>query len=302
MESVFHPGELSVQQRAGVRDQARKIGTGIHATISTAAAEFLLAQRFAVLAAVDSLGRMWASPVTGPRGFLEPIEERWLRVRAWPIAGDPAGDALRDGVVVGLLVIDFANRKRLRLNGSVVVRADGFDVLTREVFGNCPKYIQSRVSEDAEEAREAAREAARPQHTSGLDDRQQDWIRCADTFFIGTRHAEAGTDASHRGGNPGFVRVVDARHLAWPDYSGNRMFQTLGNLESDSRAGILFLDFARGRTLQLTGRATLDWDPARASGFAGAERVVDFAIDDVVEIRGRSRLQFRLIRRSPVNP
>jgi uncharacterized protein len=302
MESVFHPGELSVQQRAGVRDQARKIGTGIHATISAAAAEFLLAQRFAVLAAGDSAGRMWASPVTGRSGFLEPIEERRLRVHAWPIAGDPAGDALRDGVVIGLLVIDFAHRKRLRLNGSAVVRADGFDVVTREVFGNCPKYIQSRVSEDAEETREVSREAARPQLASALDGRQEDWIRRADTFFIGTRHAEAGTDASHRGGNPGFVRVVDARHLAWPDYSGNRMFQTLGNLATDPRTGALFLDFARGRTLQLTGRATVDWDPARASDFAGAERVVDFAIDDVVEIRGRSGLQFRLIARPPVNP
>jgi len=284
MESVFHPGELSVQQRAGVRDQARKIGTGIHATISTAAAEFLRAQRFAVLAAADTVGRLWASPLTGRRGFLEPVDERRLRVHTRAIAADPLAESLSDGVAVGLLAIDFARRKRLRLNGSAMVRADGFDVLTREVFGNCPKYIQSRASEDAEEAQEAARR----QLTSALDDRQQDWIRCADTFFIATRHAEAGTDASHRGGNPGFVHVVGARHLAWPDYSGNRMFQTLGNLESDPRAGILFLDFARGRTLQLTGRATVDWDPARASGFAGAERVVDFAIDDVVEIRGRS--------------
>jgi uncharacterized protein len=298
MEPVFHSGELSVQSRAGVRDQARKIGTGIHATISPAAAEFLLAQRFAVLAAVDSAGRMWASPVTGPAGFLEPIEERRLRVHAHPIAGDPLAEALSDGAALGLLVIDFASRRRLRLNGFALVRADGFDIVAREVFGNCPKYIQSRAPEDDEETREVGS----PRRTSALDERQQDWIRCADTFFIGTRHAEAGADASHRGGNPGFVRVVDARHLAWGDYSGNRMFQTLGNLESDSRAGILFLDFSRGRTLQLTGRATVDWNPARASGFAGAERVVDFAIDDVVEIRGRSRLQFRLIGRSPFNP
>jgi uncharacterized protein len=302
MGSVFHPGELSVQQRAGVHDQARKIGAGIHATISAAAAEFLLAQRFAVLAAADTTGRLWASPLTGRRGFVEPLEERRLRVHAYLTASDPLAESLTDGVAVGLLVIDFASRKRLRVNGSAVARAEGFDVLTREVFGNCPKYIQSRVSEDADEARGTGREAARPQLTSALNARQQEWIRCADTFFIGTRDAAAGTDASHRGGNPGFVRVVDARHLAWPDYSGNRMFQTLGNLESDSRAGILFLDFARGRTLQLTGRATVDWDPVRANDFAGAERVVDFAIDDVIEIRGRSGLQFRLIGRSPFNP
>ncbi|HSD11014.1 MAG TPA: pyridoxamine 5'-phosphate oxidase family protein [Candidatus Binatia bacterium] len=298
MESVFHPGELSVQQRAGVRDQARKIGTGIHATISAAAAEFLLAQRFAVLAAADRTGRLWASPLTGRRAFLEPLGERRLRVHAYPNACDPLAEALGDGVAIGLLAIDFASRKRLRLNGSAVARADGFDVVTREVFGNCPRYIQARVAEDGEEASEAGK----PQLASTLDDRQLDWINRADTFFIATGHAEAGADVSHRGGNPGFVRVVDARHLTWPDYSGNRMFQTLGNLESDPRAGILFLDFARGRTLQLTGRATVDWDPARASGLAGAERVVDFAIDDVVEIRDRGGLRFRLLERSPFNP
>ena len=297
MESVFHPGELSVQERAGVRDQARKIGTGIHATISTAAAEFLLAQRFAVLAAVDSVGRPWASLLTGPRGFLEPVDERRLRLHALPIAGDPL-EGFGDGADVGLLVMDLTQRKRLRLNGRAERRADGFDLVTRQVFGNCPKYIQSRISADGD----AAREAGRPQRASALDDRQQDWIRRADTFFIATRHAEAGADASHRGGNPGFVHVLDGRRLAWPDYSGNRMFQTLGNLESDPRAGVLFPDFVRGRTLQLTGRATVDWDPARANGFAGAERVVDFTIDDVSEIRGRSGLQFRLIGRSPFNP
>ena len=254
MESVFHPGERRVQERAGVRDQAHKIGTGIHGTISTAAAEFLLAQSFAVLAAVDLVGKVWASPLAGPRGFLEAVDERWLRVHALPVAGDPL-EGFADGADVG-------------------VSGDG----------------------------DAAREAGGAQRASALDDRQQDWIRRADTFFIATRDAEAGADASHRGGNPGFVHVVDGRRLAWPDYSGNRMFQTLGNLESDPRAGVLFPDFVRGRTLQLTGRATVDWDPARANGFAGAERVVDFAIDDVIEIRGRGGLQFRLIGRSPFNP
>jgi predicted pyridoxine 5'-phosphate oxidase superfamily flavin-nucleotide-binding protein len=298
MESVFHPGELSVQQRAGVRDQARKIGTGIHATISAAAAEFLLAQRFAVLAAVDSPGRMWASPVTGPRGFLEPIDERWLRVHAHPIAGDPLAEALSDGAAVGLLVIDFASHRRLRLNGSALARADGFEVMTREVFGNCQKYIQARIPEaggHAPEARSVERGAR-------LDEGRRQWIRLADTFFVASLHPAAGADVSHRGGNPGFVHVVDDRHLAWPDYSGNRMFQTLGNLAGEPRSGLLFVDFERGRALQLTGVGTVDWDPARAKRFPGAERVVDYAIEEVVETRGRSELRFRFLERSPFNP
>lgn len=93
-----------------------------------------------------------------------------------------------------------------------------------------------------------------------LTERQQDWITAADTFFIGSAHVQAGTDASHRGGNPGFVQVHDSRTLRWPDYAGNNLFNTLGNLNVEARAGLLFLDFEHGHTLQLTGSATVSWE------------------------------------------
>ena len=172
-----------------------------------------------------------------------------------PVAGDPL-KSFADGIDLGLLVIDLAQRKRLRLNGRAERRGDGFDVVTRQVFGNCPKYIPcARVPDELA----AAEEASEPLRRMTLDRSQQEWIRGADTFFIATRHPHAGTTPRARGGNPGFVHVVDDGRLAWPDYSGNRMFQSLGNLESDPRAGLLFLDFERGpRTLQVTGRATVD--------------------------------------------
>jgi len=138
--------------------------------------------------------------------------------------------------------------------------------------------------------------------SGALDDSQREWIRAADTFFIATRSREAGADASHRGGEPGFVDVVDGSRLAWPDYSGNRMFQTLGNLATDASAGLVFIDFEAGRTLQLTGRAVVDWEAGRAAGYPGAERVVDFAITRVAETRGRYELRRRLVERSPFNP
>ena len=298
MTSVFHPGELEVQERAGVRDQAAKIGSGIHAEIPSAAHDFLRARRCVVLAGTDAGGAMWASLLTGTPGFLEPVDPRTLRIHAWPLGGDPLGEGLVDGADVGMVAIDLAHRKRMRLNGRVETRAGGFDVLLREVFANCPKYIQARVPENADAA------STTPQATAAirLDERQRRWVRTADTFFVGSRHAERGADASHRGGNPGFVRVVDASHLSWPDYSGNRMFQTLGNLAHDPRAGLLFVDFEIGGTLQLAGRTSVDWDEERARGFAGAERVVDFGIDRVVEIGGRADLRHRLVSRSPFNP
>lgn len=96
--------------------------------------------------------------------------------------------------------------------------------------------------------------------------------------------------------------MLDERRIAWPDYKGNAMFQTLGNLASDPHAGIAFADFASGDVLQLTGRAHVDWDPARTARFPGAERVVEFSIDEVREMRGALPLRADAVEPSPFNP
>ena len=115
-------------------------------------------------------------------------------------------------------------------------------------------------------------------------------------------HEGTGADASHRGGRPGFVRVVDERRLRLPDYAGNNMFQTLGNISKDPRVGILFVDFASGTTQQLTGRARILWDSASFADLPGAERAVDIEVDLVVELEGRVAGGSRLVAPSPFNP
>jgi ferredoxin-NADP reductase len=91
-------------------------------------------------------------------------------------------------------------------------------------------------------------------------------------------------DASHRGGQPGFVRVEGERHLVFPDYAGNSHYNTIGNLVMDPRAGLLFVDFERGGLLQLTGRVRIDWDSAELERFPGARRLVHFELDEAVEL------------------
>ena len=233
-------------------------------------------------------------------GFLSARDEQTVRVGANPVPGDPLRDALRPGAALGLLVIDLATRRRVRVNGDVETLDDaGFTLSATEVFANCQQYIQRRSWRWDEAAGDAPRGAV---HGTALTPEQADWIAAADTFFIASAHPARGADASHRGGNPGFVRVTGPRALAWPDYPGNNMFQTLGNLAVDQRAGLLFLDFARGNTLQLTGRAEVDWDPTRAAVFLGAARVIDFALEAVVAIAGASPLRWRLDGYSPSNP
>ena len=96
--------------------------------------------------------------------------------------------------------------------------------------------------------------------------------------------------------------MLGARRIAWPDYAGNSMFQTLGNLASDPRTGLVFADLATGDVLQLSGRARVDWDPARAARIAGAERVVELEIDAVREMREALSLRSRAAEPSPFNP
>jgi hypothetical protein len=178
-----------------------------------------------------------------------------------------------------LLFPDLLAHRRVRLNGRGKIEGSAVVVHAHQVYGNCRRYIQERLLTGKREfADDDHYEVAR---TSAISERDRAQIVRADTFFIATDHPEVGADVSHKGGNPGFVRVIGERHLAYPDYNGNSMFNTLGNLAINPAAGLLFIDFDTGRTLQLTGRASIDWDAGRASNFAGAERVVDFVLTEV---------------------
>jgi predicted pyridoxine 5'-phosphate oxidase superfamily flavin-nucleotide-binding protein len=296
---AFHAGELLVQERAGTRDSAAKIGRGIRTGIGDPMREFLAAQSMAVVSSLGPDGRVWASLLSGPPGFLRSTEERTLDVAGRPAPGDPLEAALRPGTLVGLMSIDFASRRRVRVNGSIeTAEAGAFRLRVAQAYGNCQRYIQQR----------SLRRAGAPArgdgicHSAGLFSAQQSWIAAADTFFIASHHPCGGADASHRGGNPGFVQVTGPTGLLIPDYAGNTMFNTLGNLAHHPNAGLLFVDFERGATLQLTGVAQILWDDPRAAAFAGAQRLLSFTIDQVIEIEAVTALRWSLEERSPHNP
>jgi predicted pyridoxine 5'-phosphate oxidase superfamily flavin-nucleotide-binding protein len=274
----FHEGELAVQRRAGVAAQAARLaGMLAAAELRGGFARFLADRTFAALTARDDDGRLWISPLTGAPGFLDAIGPVTLMVHAAPLSGDPLHH-LPPGQPVGMVVIEFATRRRVRLNG----RLAGADpnVLTVEVeqaYGNCPQYIQQRALYLAEESANAPATRA-----VGLTAADRAVISRADTFFIGTSHPTRGADASHRGGPAGFLRLDDDR-LWWPDYAGNNMFNTLGNLRVDAAAALLVPDFATGETVQLSGTADVDWTTPGSPGDDDATgRLVRFTAEQVV--------------------
>jgi uncharacterized protein len=297
-DEVFHAGERAVQDRAGVRALADRIGGSIRAVLPPIAQSFLDDRRWLVVGAVDADDRPWASILAGPQGFVRAVDDRTIRIASEPRPGDPLDEALRQGASVGFLAIDLATRRRLRVNGSITARIPGTLIVTADrAYSNCPKYIQRRVEADRTEARPEPP----PVRFDGLTERHRQWLRRADTFFIATAAPGAGVDASHRGGMPGFIGV-EGRRITWPDYPGNALFNTLGNIDAWPRAGLIVPDFDSGATLHVTGAASIDWDPAHASAVAGAERLVTLDVEGVVEMAATFPERLALREYSPANP
>jgi predicted pyridoxine 5'-phosphate oxidase superfamily flavin-nucleotide-binding protein len=298
---AFHAGEREVQRRAGVERVAATVGRNILPSLSPDFAAFLERQPLVVVGGRDARERVWASLIVGGVGFARALDDQRVL-----LAGDlPEHDPLArtfepPGGHVGILALEPDTRSRIRVNGRAQRTVDGNCLTVEEAFGNCPKYIQRRLPAQALQALETY-----PSHRCavGLDPGQANLIRAADTFFIASAHPDRGADASHRGGSPGFVEVDDAAgRLRFPDYPGNRMFQTLGNITVDPRVGLLFIDWERGTSVQLTGRARIVWARDEVSRYAGAERLVDVEIEAVYERRGALPARWELIEPSRLNP
>ncbi|MFI9275740.1 pyridoxamine 5'-phosphate oxidase family protein [Kitasatospora sp. NPDC052896] len=270
---LFHPGELDVQRRAGVSaDAARLEGMLAAAHLDGGAASFLAQRQFAAVTARDAEGRLWTSPLLGPAGFLR-AHGSILEVHATFPAADPLA-AMPAGQQVGLIAIEFAIRRRFRVNGTGSgVSGHGLTIEADQGFGNCPSYIQrrtlTRLEDSSPVVQGQADVAGGPRGGSALTDQARSLIRSADTFFLGTLDPGRGVDTSHKGGLPGFVRVEDDE-LWWPDYAGNNMFNSLGNITVNPEASMLFIDFATGGTLHLSGTAELQWIAPGSAGDDGA--------------------------------
>ncbi len=299
MTAIYHPGELAVQNQAGVQAEAASLGKSINAIIQPSAQDFLRNQRLVITGTIDTNGQVWASLLTGEPGFIQTVTEHTVRINAAPIPSDPFKENLLQHEI-GILVIDLATRRRLRINGKAELQLDGsIYVHTKQVYFNCPKYIQTRHL-DISTAKVPALPEIRNNDT--LNSKQQQWITQTDTFFIASFHPASGVDTSHRGGYPGFVRVLNTSKLVFPDYAGNNMFNTLGNIFVNPQAALLFIDFEHGNTLQLTGKARIIWDAECLKEFAGAERLVEFEIEQVLEITHASSLHWQFGEYSPFNP
>jgi predicted pyridoxine 5'-phosphate oxidase superfamily flavin-nucleotide-binding protein len=249
-DDPFHADERALQERMGVREQARQRGAVlIRPFMSEQHQRFFESLPLAFVATLDHAGHPQADALVGRPGMLRAVTPTLLVVH--DTAREYAQHLPRPGAPLGLLGIDFANGRRNRANG-VVERheGDGLAMRVTHSFGNCSRHIHLRRPDPA---------AATA--TTALDPRTL--VETAATFFIASRSAEldpsrgGGVDISHRGGAPGFVRWADDDTVVFDDVPGNNFFNTLGNIASDPRVSLLFIDFDSGRQLRIAGDAVL---------------------------------------------
>lgn len=290
--AVFHAGEQALQRAAGTYERLAEIGPQIvRDHMPEQHRELFGKLPTLVVGALEADGHPVATMLAGRPGFVTTPDARSMAI-ALPVdrRDDPVLAALAaeaPGAPVGVLGLEPHTRRRNRMNGTVSAFV-GQD-LTLEVaqsFGNCPKYIQARVPVAFHWG--SPRPAARPLGP-GLDAASRALIGQADTLFIASASARPrsglraeGVDISHRGGEPGFVAVdatPDGAVLRLPDYPGNRFFMTLGNLDLDPRAGLLFVDHAGGGLLHLRVRTRVEaLSDADRRRWPGAERVLSCTV------------------------
>ena len=300
----FHAGEQELQRRIGVADRMQAFASrAIRSFMPQQHRDFFALLPFVVVAAVDEAGAPWITLVAGQPGFLESPDDRTLNLRATFGAEDPVGQALKVGARAGLLGIELPTRRRNRLSAEVRSIRDGvYELGVLQSFGNCPQYIQTRDPHFVDE-----RSVEPAVRFTTLSQAHRRRIASADTFFVGSAvpagegvaQVTHGADASHRGGQPGFVKV-EGDLLTVPEYPGNLLFNTMGNFLLYPRAGLCFVDFTTGSLLLLTGTVELMWEPdALTQAFAGAERAWRFRLDHGVEIPGALPLRFDFTAWSP---
>ena len=307
LSTPYHAGEIAAQNKAGTRGAAAELAAVMAKALNFSSNhdEFLAARNFSVLTSVDTVhGSVMVTPLFGKIGDLNAVSENEIVVSRDCI---PVGDILNSrpsGTPLSLLAIDLHQRRRLRINGLAKSSNDGSDTSlifeVREFSPNCPKYINQRKIVFDSQGADPINALAIREERSSLSESDQAFVNAMDTLWIGSYAPGVGADTNHRGGKPGFIRVTSPTTIEWPEYRGNGMFFTSGNLEVNDNAGVTLIDFNTGSYIQMTGRAEVDWQ--HDGSYEGATRVIRYQIDNLVRIDHATTHRWQRLDYSPYNP
>jgi predicted pyridoxine 5'-phosphate oxidase superfamily flavin-nucleotide-binding protein len=135
-----------------------------------------------------------------------------------------------------------------------------------------------------------------------IDDGDRAFIEARDMFFIATTDEDGQPQSSYKGGEPGFVRVLDEKTIAFPLYDGNGMHLTAGNLMTTKKVGLLFIDFEGRKRMRLNGVASIADDDPLLAEFPEAQMIVRVSATEVFPNCPRYIHEYKLVKRSRFVP
>ncbi|KAJ3251133.1 hypothetical protein HK103_002620 [Boothiomyces macroporosus] len=257
-----HSGEVAVQQLRGISVNEANPSWYISDEIPKQHADFFANLLYFPFGAIDKDGTLWASILVNP--VVKILSKVNMQIQCSINEKDPFLNAVLGSQYFAAVGVDFTNQRRNKVNGKILSAVFADRILTLilqadENMGNCPKYITVRNLEYCE------RKAGEPVIMDRLNMEAQSLINKSSTMFMVTKHmvgdsseCDLGIGFNHRGGARGFMRYYkdkDVGKIVLPDYSGNRFFQSLGNIQSDGAAGLVIPDFETGDMLHVTGSA-----------------------------------------------
>ncbi|RYP73616.1 hypothetical protein DL771_003504 [Monosporascus sp. 5C6A] len=287
--------------------------------------------------ALDEHGWPWTTLWGGERGFAHPVAQGILGMQSLvnrrhdPVVCALIGNVATDGELVrpedaedGVklmsgLSIDLETRDRVKLAGRMVIgavtaRPDGkgkdgeesgvgeaqLAMLVEESLGNCPKYVNKKdISPHVPSPELVSNSLPLPPEATTL-------LEKADMFFLSSTNGRT-MDTNHRGGPPGFVRVVNNSVaagvvLVYPEYSGNRLYQTLGNLHVNPKVGMVVPDYETSDVLYLTGEIQLLVGQDAAKLMPHTKLVVKVVVREARLVKDGLSFRGEVGERSPYNP
>ncbi len=259
--SVFHEGEIKMQESIGVGERLEELGKRmIRDHMPDQHRDFFAQLSMIHIGITDKTGHPYALIRTGKPGFIESPDANTLIINSEPIAGEPEELIIEPGAKISIVGVEFESRRRNRLNATITSCQDNrLEMRVDQSYGNCPKYIQIREMSSV-----ANLDAAhKTEESTIINDTLKSIIDNADTLFIASRapvlddDPKAGVDINHRGGNPGFIEIIDDQTIMIPDYTGNNFFNTYGNILLDNRVGLQIMDFENSSVLNVEGRAEI---------------------------------------------
>ncbi|CAG9956358.1 unnamed protein product [Clonostachys rosea f. rosea IK726] len=317
---TWHQGEAAVQK-------ALKIPPHRNPTYYGLPARFGLRVNHSSLMAVGTLdadGRPWTTLWGGQLGFSRPIQQDVLGINTsvatdvdpvfkalWGPGNHGEGEVVQhENKLMAGLAFEPETRDRVKISGKMIAGAITDKAKTNiqmamaitQSIGNCPKYIAKRRITPSPIVKE---KVAVAHEGLPLPSEAIKLVNNTDLFFLSTTDGkEMGTN--HRGGPPGFVRVLSnnskAVELVYPEYSGNRFYSTLGNLKVNPLVGIVIPDFDTGDALYLTGSTSLLFGEEASSVLARTQVAVKITVSDAKFIRQCLPFRGPLVDHSPYNP